>query len=979
MTEIKRWRSALALAAVVLLLGAGAAFAQADTGNLYGTVTDNQGQVLPGVTVTLSGIGAPQVQVSDAQGQFRFLNLSPGNYRIESALEGFSTVVYETVNIRVGRNTTIELTLSPAVEETITVTTESPLLDQRKIGQSTSVTALELEKIPTARDPWSVAQQTPGVVMDRINVGGNESGQQAQFVGTGARGDQNVFMVDGVNITDMTALGGSATYFGFEQFEEMQFSTGGTDISVLTPGVQLNMVTKRGTNEWRGSGTYFLTDGDWQSETGFDEGELATGQAPLELNQIVDVTTYSAELGGPVLRDRLWIWGSYDFSDINGTVAGGQRDDTDLENYAGKLNAQILPSNSAVVTYNMGDKVKTGRGAGPDRAPETTLNQDGPSPLTKIEDTQVFGSSFFLTGSYAKMKGGFALEPQGGRELEGILGPDGVLRGTYYGYLENERPTEEWKLNGSSFFNTSNVSHELKFGGSYRTAQNDSLFGVTGRGVYNYSGEIWGLPAGNTEVALVWRDRHVLQELTYQAAWLQDTLTWENLTFNAGLRYDIQDGENLASNVPGARVNTPFMSQAINFPGNDPEFEWENISPRLGLTYALGEERNTLLRGSFSRFVDQLGTGVVEHVNPIGFTFGVYYFTDLNGNLVFDAGPEVNNASFRFPVGFNPLNPTNIVTVNQIDPDFEAKTTDEAIIGIEHAWRPEFVTGLNVTFRQVDNIARLVPFVRDTTTNQIRLQTRDDYIPFSTVSGTLPDGSGFSEQVFVLRPGLTNAGGNLLTTGGREQEYLGFTANFTKRLSNQWMLRGHFTWSDWSWNIDDEFFRFDDPTNSVVLSGDLQDTQDDDGAIVAEQSGGSGNKGDVFLNSEWSFNFNGLYQVAPDQPWGFNLGFNVTGRQGTPIPYFVNVTRPRGGNIAVQVTDEVDSFRYDDLYTFDARIDKDFEIGDVRLTASLDGFNLFNEGTVMQRERNLSGGRPNFVDEALSPRVLRVGLRLAFR
>ncbi len=87
------------------------------TGNLYGRVTDDNGERLPGVTVTLTGPGATQIRVTDAAGEFRFLGLDPGNYQVEASLEGFGTVAYEAVDIRIGRNTTIEIELSPAIEE----------------------------------------------------------------------------------------------------------------------------------------------------------------------------------------------------------------------------------------------------------------------------------------------------------------------------------------------------------------------------------------------------------------------------------------------------------------------------------------------------------------------------------------------------------------------------------------------------------------------------------------------------------------------------------------------------------------------------------------------------------------------------------------------------------------------------------------------------------------------------------------------
>ncbi len=121
MKNTNLWGQIVAVAAILLLVGGGAAFAQLQTGNLYGTVVDEQGSPLPGVTVTVTGGGAPQVQVTNAQGQFRFLGLSPGSYQLKAELEGFSTIEYPAVTINIGRNTSIEVTLSAAVEDVITV------------------------------------------------------------------------------------------------------------------------------------------------------------------------------------------------------------------------------------------------------------------------------------------------------------------------------------------------------------------------------------------------------------------------------------------------------------------------------------------------------------------------------------------------------------------------------------------------------------------------------------------------------------------------------------------------------------------------------------------------------------------------------------------------------------------------------------------------------------------------------------------
>src|SRR5262245_57414951 len=109
-----------------------AAFAQLQTGNLYGTVMDDQGARLAGATVTLTGGGPPQVQVTNAEGQFRFLGLTPGNYAIHAEMEGFSNVDYPNIDVKIGRNTTVDVPMT--VEDIITVIGESPLLAERRLS-----------------------------------------------------------------------------------------------------------------------------------------------------------------------------------------------------------------------------------------------------------------------------------------------------------------------------------------------------------------------------------------------------------------------------------------------------------------------------------------------------------------------------------------------------------------------------------------------------------------------------------------------------------------------------------------------------------------------------------------------------------------------------------------------------------------------------------------------------------------------------
>src|SRR5262249_23146437 len=156
-----RWTRAAVLAASLLLIAGGAALAQLQTGNLYGKVSDQTGAALPGVTVTLDTGEAPEVQVTNAQGEVRFLSLAPASYKIKAELQGFSPVEYPHIVINVGRNTNIEVTMNSAVEDVITVTSESPLLDEKAIRTGATVSQNELQRIPTARDPWTILQSTP--------------------------------------------------------------------------------------------------------------------------------------------------------------------------------------------------------------------------------------------------------------------------------------------------------------------------------------------------------------------------------------------------------------------------------------------------------------------------------------------------------------------------------------------------------------------------------------------------------------------------------------------------------------------------------------------------------------------------------------------------------------------------------------------------------------------------------------------------
>lgn len=988
MTGRSVWSRCAAIVGVILMIGSAPLLGQAQAGTIFGTTQDEQGAALPGVTVTIRGGGAPVVVVSDAQGAFRAVGLPPGSYHLSAALEGFATVEYPSVNVAVGRNTTLEVRMQAAVEETITVTAESPLLDSRRITAGAQVSQVELEKIPSARDPWVILQTTPGVLVDRVNVGGNESGQQSTYTGPGDDGTNSTWSIDGVEITDIGAIGSSPSYYDFDAFEEMQVTTGGSDATLRTGGVGLNMVTKRGTNQWRGTARYLYSDDSWQSNLNFDRGELAPGQpAFAQGNRIVEVTDWGGDIGGPIVKDKLWFWASYGENDIRLLTVLDVPDNTLLETTNAKVNWQVTEGNAATFFYSNNEKIKIGRNASPTRPPETTWNQGGygggPTVL-KVEDTHIFSSAFFLSAMYSETNGSFQLAPQGGftpTQNKAALDEDFIWRNTFLFY-GSKRPQDQAKVDGSYFFGTGNLSHELKFGTSYREGEIRSLSRWPGGGIDLNFYEQYGYAYNIVQLT---NDGITNYNVRYTNAYVQDTITTGNLTLNVGARYDKQDGKQLAG-VSAANPTFPALIPQRTFGGQDIGFDWTSISPRLGLTYNVGGANRTLLRASYSRFAEQLSGLAASWTYPLYPYTSVYtYYDDRNGDGHSQANEIIPGVLFNSG-NYNPANPSQIVISSAVDSNLDPPMTDELLLAFEHAVRPEFVVGVNFTYRLTTDILeneRLV-FDGDATSpaniNSLgRVHRRSDYVQTGTVNVTLPNGQARSIPVYGLRPGVTTRNNNslgvqsggFLTNGDREQEYMGVSFTFNKRLSNRWMARGNFTWSDWEWKVPES--EREDPNQS--FGGGNRDGD----AVVTCVGTGSGAKAGVCINSSWSYSLNGLYQIAPDRAWGFNVAAALHGREGYARPYWVRA--PQGGISGVynlMVTDRPDQFRADDIHVVDLRVEKEFTFDRVGLTVGADVFNVFNEGTVLQRELRLGQAQGNFVREVLSPRVFRLGARLSF-
>ena len=584
--------------------------------------------------------------------------------------------------------------------------------------------------------------------------------------------------------------------------------------------------------------------------------------------------------------------------------------------------------------YNYGDKIKNGRNAGPTRPQLTTWNQTGPTDIWKLEDTHVFSSSFFLTGMASYVGGGFQLTPQGGLDGPAIRWDENFVWQDNFFHHDTVRPQDQIKLDGNYFFNTGDVSHDLKFGVGYRKV------GITSQSLFPGNGSRWDFygPNPGDNVFVASRQTNNDAESTYESLYVQDTLTVGNLTANVGLRFDKQEGEVFDVTVPGVPGfetlpdGTPLLPAATS-QGFEAPFDWSDISPRLGLTYALGNERKTLVRASFARFAEQLRQGYIYFNAPLApgnYSYAYFNYNDANGDGRVTPDEIVDFADGPFTTnGYDPLGQTN---PNLVDPDFEAPLTDELILGIEHALLPEFVVGATLTLRNIHNITESERLVIDES-GTLRPHQRSDYEVNRNLTSTLPDGTALEIPFYYFRDGITDTAGRFLTNGDRESDYQGVSLFFNKRLSNRWMLRGNFTFQDWEWDVPAS--EQEDPNQ--YIGGAYQDG----GAVIQGSGTGSGSKGAVYINAGWSYSVTGMYQIAPDKKWGFNASAALTGREGYPIPYFIGrVTGFAEGslNTNIQATTNNDDFSNEDVHLVDLRVEKEFGFNNYNFTVGVELF-----------------------------------------
>jgi hypothetical protein len=975
------------LAAATVLTLSGVAAAQQQTGNIVGKVSDNTGAVMPGVTVTVSGpaLLQPRTIVTSETGTYRAPDLPIGTYQVKFELPGFSTIVMQDIRLTIGFTAELNATLEvSALEETITVSGESPIVDTKSTTERTTYDLETLQNIPSARDPWVMLERAPGIAMDRVNVGGTQSGQQSGYVSRGSGSGNNKWSIDGVDITDMSATGASPIYYDFDMLQEMQVTTGGADASQQTGGVGINFVTRSGTDRFRGSGRYYITDEEFQANN-VDEEVIAAGAgsgAPIQ-----NIKDYGFEVGGPILKGKLWYWGSYakqdikagivgfylktpectprpPVSDVDATRACLGTDGTKLNNYNWKINWAPFEDNKFTFQNTWAEKFKNARDASDTRPIETTFVQSavpktygtwgwdvGPSPLWKFGDQHIINDRWLVDFQYSHLGNNFILDFQS-QEQNDIQPtfdiPTGVWGRSYQRSGPFIRPTTSYDFTTNYFLpGVLGGDHQLKAGYRYRTAKEHTEAHRGGNTIARFR-------TGVASEAYLYRDTIANYLLLTHAFFLQDTFTVDRLTINAGLRWDRQGNEAQASSVP-AHPFAPQWLPAISFSGANSGVVWNDWSPRIGANYDIRGNGKTIAKASWALYYGQRSPNqLVSALNPVTEALIGFPWTDSNGDQFVQANELNYSTILTFGGNYNPDNPAALTTVGTVDPDIKNDRTREFIIGIDHELFRNFAIGGSYIWRKYDQF------------------TWDDRLNFSSANyravnyqATCVKPDARCEPITYYEPTIAIPAPYIRTNQpDRWRDYNGFELGATKRYSDRWMASFSYAYNDAvdRWGSANAY---EDPTNIEQL----------DGGQFAPESGGSGID-NVFTNAKWLIKANGQYTLPW---WDISLAGNYQYRQGYPFPQAIRTpSRANRAGTADVLLDGMGDVRLPNVYTLDFRVDKAFTFGTMKVIPAMDVFNLSNVNTTLAQRRLQAASNANNISGIVAPRVIRFGFRVTW-
>jgi hypothetical protein len=649
-------------------------------GSVRGTVRDEQGGVLPGVTITATSPAAPRpvVAVSDADGTYRLLNLPPGDYVLIAELQGFSRTERRGLVIQASLNITVDLALKVgALGETLEVKADTPMLESEKSSKTVNISGDLQRALPlTARKDFSdYLEVTPGVTARGFD---QASGGQVYMV-RGTDIENHATLVDGADMGSFRQ-NWAGLYMGLstDAIQDVQVKTGGSDAaSPIAMGAITQIATKSGTNQLKGSGGFIFTSKSWNGNN------AGPGESPA----ITEVFQPDLSLGGPIARDKAWFFGSFRYVRRN---VGISRDASQLaalnafkpgfdpftndsrsKYYFLKGTAQLTPKHQLTAFYQYDlNPDETNWAYSADKLNVSAFGGNGVSSrLTSIWNDQLttkVAVSFndkSLNGSLSAFDG----YPGTGPELDiwtstavssGNLSGSGQIGQLNNLYVRSAQPAQKFTISGdATWFKAGGLGHhEIQAGvylqqfdyssTSYYANDGDALNDAVMKDATNAS-------AGYTLFHRRVYDRTQVLGVDVAAhdyaVYVQDS--WKpssRVTVNVGVRFD------------QVRINDQlFDVTTMN--------AW-HIGPRVGVNYALTEDRTSIVRASWGRVHDILNATLVPVAGSSVAGYTDYYDNNLDG--VFEK-TVVQPAS------------TKISSDRQIDPDRHQAYINEWLVGYQ--------------------------------------------------------------------------------------------------------------------------------------------------------------------------------------------------------------------------------------------------------------------------------------------------------
>ena len=544
----------LATAFLAVVAGVGTAWASA-AGTIKGAVLDDSELSLPGVLLTLSSdklIGGQQQYTSDAEGNFVFTELPPGLYKVQAQKAGFGPVTKSGVQVAVGRTTNVSIIMKYG-GDTVIIEEKRKVVDTEEAARSTTFTKDYLAKVPSNRSYQGVIGQTAGV----IGSGNSSSG--------GASGDENTWMLDGVNVTD-PVTGTFSTNFNFDAIEEIQVVTGGYDPEYGNSlGGLYSVITKSGGNSLEILANADYSNGNWAPKLDARFAPDGTQLAPTGFDSSYQGGGVGITLSGPVVRDRVWFLASYQYERSLYTSVGIKNArDFDAHYFFAKLTMQPVSAHrftlslsvdpTTVDNIDQGDRYTLPEAQGRQMQGgyivtgkwNWFLNED-----TTLETTTSLQKSFLeISGVPCTHDAELGYNPCEPDEAENTIDYETPGRVGQYGAFNRDnfyvfQFDDRWHGEVATKFSVLNVDflgkHDFKAGVEANYTAWNWIVGYTGNLVYFDLFENYSDP--QTLKNFYWQESSGYTEFRASglaaAAFVQDVYKpVSNLTFRYGLRYD---------------------------------------------------------------------------------------------------------------------------------------------------------------------------------------------------------------------------------------------------------------------------------------------------------------------------------------------------------------------------------------------------------------------------------------------------------